>query len=116
MNWGVPESTGLDGFDTSVVMNGASPPKMTPRGWYWVVIAVPTGNSSKVMVPGLATAASGWDNGWISGAVWLGEVPQAGELFGGLVVIAGVVLVTQGERLRHTRFVLSTNQRAPRGL
>jgi drug/metabolite transporter (DMT)-like permease len=32
--------------------------------------------------------------------VWLGEVPQVSELFGGVVVIAGVVLVTQGDRLR----------------
>jgi len=32
--------------------------------------------------------------------VWLGEVPQAGELLGGLVVIAGVVLIGQGDRLR----------------
>jgi drug/metabolite transporter (DMT)-like permease len=32
--------------------------------------------------------------------VWLGEVPQPGELLGGLVVISGVALVTQGDRLR----------------
>jgi drug/metabolite transporter (DMT)-like permease len=32
--------------------------------------------------------------------VWLGEVPRASELLGGLVVIAGVVLVTQGDRLQ----------------
>jgi drug/metabolite transporter (DMT)-like permease len=32
--------------------------------------------------------------------VWLGEVPRAGELLGGVVVIAGVVLVGQGDRLR----------------
>jgi drug/metabolite transporter (DMT)-like permease len=42
--------------------------------------------------------------------VWLGEIPRAGELLGGLVVLAGVVLVTQGDRLRAHRFVLSTNQ------
>jgi drug/metabolite transporter (DMT)-like permease len=60
--------------------------------------------------------------------VWLGEIPQAGELLGGLVAIAGVVLVTQGDRLRAhlrgrharranepTRFVLSTNQQAHQG-
>jgi drug/metabolite transporter (DMT)-like permease len=34
--------------------------------------------------------------------VWLGEIPRAGELPGGLVVIAGVVLVSQGDRLRAT--------------
>jgi drug/metabolite transporter (DMT)-like permease len=61
--------------------------------------------------------------------VWLGEVPHAAELLGGLVVIAGVVLVTQGDRLRAhlrarrarpaaepPRLVLSTNQRADQGL
>jgi len=42
--------------------------------------------------------------------VWLGEVPHAGELLGGLVVLAGVVLVTQGDRLRARRFVLSNHQ------
>ena len=47
--------------------------------------------------------------------VWLGEIPRAGELLGGLVVLAGVVIVTQGDRLRPTRFVLSTNQHAHQG-
>ncbi len=32
--------------------------------------------------------------------VWLGEMPRVGELLGGLVVIAGVVLIGQGDRLR----------------
>ena len=60
--------------------------------------------------------------------VWLGEIPTAGELLGGLVVIAGVVLVTQADRLREhllarhpgpadetTRFVLSTHQQVHQG-
>jgi drug/metabolite transporter (DMT)-like permease len=52
--------------------------------------------------------------------VWLGEIPRAGELLGGLVVLAGVVLVTQGDRLRaHLRprhsFLLSTHQQARQG-
>ena len=45
--------------------------------------------------------------------VWLGEIPRTGELLGGLVVIAGVVFVTQGDRLR---FLLSTNHQAQQGL
>jgi drug/metabolite transporter (DMT)-like permease len=44
--------------------------------------------------------------------VWLGEVPRAGELLGGLVVIAGVVFIAQGDRLQ---FVLTTKQRAHQG-
>ena len=32
--------------------------------------------------------------------VWLGEAPRAGELAGGLVVLAGVALIGQGDRLR----------------
>ena len=32
--------------------------------------------------------------------VWLREIPYVSELWGGLVVIAGVVLVSQGDRLR----------------
>jgi drug/metabolite transporter (DMT)-like permease len=52
--------------------------------------------------------------------VWLGEIPRAGELLGGAVVIAGVVLVTQGDRLRahlrgRHRFVPSTHQHAHQG-
>jgi drug/metabolite transporter (DMT)-like permease len=50
--------------------------------------------------------------------VWLGEIPRAGELLGGLVVLAGVVLVTQGDRLRagrRGRLALSPNQRAHQG-
>jgi drug/metabolite transporter (DMT)-like permease len=61
--------------------------------------------------------------------VWLGEVPHRGELLGGLVVLAGVVLVTQGDRLQThlrtryprradepTRFVLSTHQQSHQAL
>jgi drug/metabolite transporter (DMT)-like permease len=33
------------------------------------------------------------------GFVWLGEVPLVGELLGGVVVIAGVVLVSLGDRI-----------------
>jgi drug/metabolite transporter (DMT)-like permease len=50
--------------------------------------------------------------------VWLGEVPRAGELLGGLVVIAGVVLVMQGDRVRARllhRFQLAKHQQAPQG-
>jgi drug/metabolite transporter (DMT)-like permease len=61
--------------------------------------------------------------------VWLREVPHAGELLGGVVVLAGVVLVMQGDRLRahlcarHARtaddptgFVLSTRVQAHQGV
>jgi drug/metabolite transporter (DMT)-like permease len=50
--------------------------------------------------------------------VWLGEIPRAGELLGGLVVLAGVGLVTQGDRLRadrRGRLALSTRQQAHQG-
>jgi drug/metabolite transporter (DMT)-like permease len=52
--------------------------------------------------------------------VWLGEIPRPGELLGGLVVLAGVVLVTRGDRLRadfrpRHSFLLSTHQQAPQG-
>ncbi|WP_248283305.1 DMT family transporter [Cryobacterium arcticum] len=32
--------------------------------------------------------------------VWLGELPIAAELLGGVIVIAGVVVISQGDRLR----------------
>jgi drug/metabolite transporter (DMT)-like permease len=84
--------------------------------WGYAVANLPVATSTSLLylVPPVAVFIA---------FVWLGEVPHAGELLGGLVVLAGVVLVTQGDRLRahlrtrharpadeSTRFVLSTHQ------
>ncbi len=89
-------------------------------GYAMANLPVATSTSLLYLVPAVAVLIA---------FVWLGEVPHTGELLGGLVVIAGVVLVTQGDRLREhrrgrharpadepIRFVLSTNQQAHQGL
>jgi drug/metabolite transporter (DMT)-like permease len=89
--------------------------------WGYALANLPVATSTSLLylVPAVAVVIA---------YVWLGEVPHAGELLGGLVVIAGVVLVTQGDRLREhlrgrqgrpahepTSFVLSTHQQARQG-
>jgi drug/metabolite transporter (DMT)-like permease len=89
--------------------------------WGYALANLPVATSTSLLylVPAVAVVIA---------FVWLGEVPNAGELVGGVVVIAGVVLVTQGDRLREhlrgrharpahepTTFVLSTHQRAHQG-
>jgi drug/metabolite transporter (DMT)-like permease len=61
--------------------------------WGYAVANLPVANATALLylVPPVAVLIA---------LVWLGEVPHAGELLGGLVVISGVVLVTQGDRLR----------------
>ncbi|HEX3278960.1 MAG TPA: EamA family transporter [Thermoleophilaceae bacterium] len=90
--------------------------------WGYAVANLPVATSTSLLylVPPVAVFIA---------FVWLGEVPHAGELLGGLVVLAGVVLVTQGDRLRAhlrtrharpadepTRFVLSTHQQGHQAL
>ena len=61
--------------------------------WGYAVANLPVATSTSLLylVPAVAVLIA---------FVWLGEVPRAGELLGGVVVIAGVVLVGQGDRLR----------------
>jgi drug/metabolite transporter (DMT)-like permease len=60
--------------------------------WGYAVARLPlvTSTSLLYLVPAFAV---------LIGFVWLGEVPLLGELLGGLVVIAGVVLVGLGDRI-----------------
>jgi drug/metabolite transporter (DMT)-like permease len=60
-------------------------------GYAMANLPVATSTSLLYLVPAFAVLIA---------FVWLGEIPHASELLGGLVVIAGVVLVTQGDRLR----------------
>jgi drug/metabolite transporter (DMT)-like permease len=60
--------------------------------WAYAVANLPMANSTSLLylVPAVSVLIA---------FVWLGEVPHASELLGGLVVIAGVVLVGQGDRI-----------------
>jgi drug/metabolite transporter (DMT)-like permease len=61
--------------------------------WGYAVANLPVATSTSLLylVPPVAVLIA---------FVWVGEVPHAGELLGGLVVLAGVVLIGQGDRLR----------------
>ena len=61
--------------------------------WGYAVAKLPVATSTSLLylVPAIAVLIA---------FVWLGEVPHASELAGGLVIVAGVVLVGQGDRLR----------------
>jgi drug/metabolite transporter (DMT)-like permease len=60
--------------------------------WGYAVAHLPVATSTSLLylVPAFAV---------LIGFVWLGEVPLVGELLGGAVVIAGVVLVSLGDRI-----------------
>lgn len=60
--------------------------------WGYAVARLPVSSSTSLLylVPAVAVVIA---------YLWLGEVPRARELLGGLVAIGGVVLVTQGGRL-----------------
>jgi drug/metabolite transporter (DMT)-like permease len=60
--------------------------------WGYAVASLPmvTSTSLLYLVPAFAV---------VIGFVWLGEVPLVGELLGGFVVIAGVVVVGLGDRI-----------------
>ena len=64
--------------------------------WGYAVANLPMATSTSLLylVPAVAVLIA---------FVWLGEVPHASDLLGGLVVIAGVVLVGQGDRLHAQR-------------
>jgi drug/metabolite transporter (DMT)-like permease/MFS family permease len=61
--------------------------------WGYAVANLPMATSTSLLylVPAVAVLIA---------FVWLGEVPHASELLGGLIVIAGAVLVGQGDRLQ----------------
>jgi drug/metabolite transporter (DMT)-like permease len=60
--------------------------------WGYAVANLPMATSTALLylVPAFAV---------LIGFIWLGEVPLVGELLGGVVVIAGVVLVSLGDRV-----------------
>jgi drug/metabolite transporter (DMT)-like permease len=64
--------------------------------WGYAVANLPVATSTSLLylVPAVAVLIA---------FLWLGETPRTTELLGGLVVIAGVVLVGQGDRLRRSR-------------
>lgn len=76
----------------AVVYLGLVPSALGFVLWAYAVANLPvaTSTSLQYLVPAVAVLVA---------FVWLGEVPTATELLGGLVVIAGVVIVSHGDRL-----------------
>jgi drug/metabolite transporter (DMT)-like permease len=64
--------------------------------WGYAVANLPVATSTSLLylVPAVAVLIA---------FIWLGEAPRLTELLGGLVVLAGVVLVGQGDRIRSSR-------------
>jgi drug/metabolite transporter (DMT)-like permease len=56
------------------------------------VLPVAASTSLLYLVPGIAVLIA---------FLWLGEVPTPGEAVGGLVIVAGVALLTNADRLAH---------------
>jgi drug/metabolite transporter (DMT)-like permease len=84
--------------------------------WGYAVANLPMATSTSLLylVPAFAV---------LIGFVWLGEVPLVGELLGGVVVIAGVMLVSRGDRIlagcvgwasRRSRMLDPLDDRVPR--
>ena len=76
----------------SAVYLGVLPSALGFVLWGYAVANLPVASSTSLLylVPPCAVLIA---------FLWLGEVPYPSELLGGLVVVAGVVLVTQGDRL-----------------
>jgi drug/metabolite transporter (DMT)-like permease len=62
--------------------------------WGYAVRTLPVAASTSLLylVPGVAVLIA---------FLWLGETPTPGEAVGGLVIVAGVALLTNADRLRH---------------
>lgn len=78
---------------SSAVFLGLLPSALGFVLWGYAVARLPVATSTALLylVPPVAVGIA---------FVWLGELPLVSELLGGLVVIAGVVTVTLGDRLR----------------
>jgi uncharacterized membrane protein len=81
---------------TSALYLGLLPSALGFVLWGYAVANLPMASSTSLLylVPAVAV---------LIGFVWLGEAPRVSELLGGLVVIAGVVLISQGDRIMAPR-------------
>jgi EamA-like transporter family len=72
--------------------------------WGYAVANLPVATSTSLLylVPAVAVLIA---------FVWLGEALHASQLLGGLVVLTGVVLVGQGDRLRRQRARIRAGRR-----
>ena len=80
----------------SAVYLGLIPSALGLVLWGYAVANLPVATSTSLLylVPAIAVLIA---------FIWLGEAPRLTELLGGLVVLAGVVLVGQGDRIRSSR-------------
>ncbi|GAA1976853.1 DMT family transporter [Microbacterium pumilum] len=89
--WDQLSSAGSGGWVAAIYL-GLLPSALGFVLWAYAVARLPVAVSTSLLylVPPIAVFIS-----W----VWLGEIPLPAELIGGLVVIAGVVVISQGSRI-----------------
>ncbi|MGN6408956.1 MAG: DMT family transporter [Curtobacterium sp.] len=80
---------------TAAVYLGVFPSALGFVLWAYAVARVPVAVSTSLLylVPPVAVLIA-----WM----WLGEIPKVQELLGGIIVIVGVAVVAQGDRIRRT--------------
>jgi drug/metabolite transporter (DMT)-like permease len=95
--WGWPSmATAGTGAWLSAIYLGLLPSALGFVLWGIAVRALPVAASTSLLylVPGVAVLIA---------FLWLGEVPTRGEAVGGLVIVAGVALLTNADRLARHR-------------
>ena len=92
-SWSSLASAGTGAWLSAVYL-GLLPSALGFVLWGVAVRALPVATSTSLLylVPGAAVLIA---------FLWLGEVPTPGEALGGLVIVAGVALLTNADRLRH---------------
>ena len=105
--WGWPSMvTAGTGAWLSAIYLGLLPSALGFVLWGIAVRALPVAVSTSLLylVPGVAVLIA---------FLWLGELPTLGEAVGGLVIVAGVVLLTNADRLSRTATIAKQRQSAP---
>jgi drug/metabolite transporter (DMT)-like permease len=103
--WGWPSMISAGGSAwLSAIYLGLLPSALGFVLWGVAVRALPVAASTSLLylVPGIAVLIA---------FLWLGEIPTPREALGGLVVLAGVALLTNAERLSRT--VIANHRRPP---
>ena len=103
--WGWPSLAAAGtGAWLSAIYLGLLPSALGFVLWGIAVRSLPVATSTALLylVPGVAVLIA---------YLWLGEVPTFGEAVGGLIIVAGVALLTNADRLAHRRAAKPATER-----